>query len=232
VAYKVGVSVRLTRLVAWTVALIVAACGAAQAEETALVEDIAAPSVGIQFMDYLGLGQVIHLRPGERIVIDYLRSCWREEIAGGNVTVGAEQSVVTGGVVRREKVECDGGKMLLTAEQASKSGVVVFRNIPTRNQAQATKQASVMLYGASPLIDVKDGGRVAIERLDQPGDSRVVEISVGKARSHPYDFAKHGQALTPGGTYRATCGGNEIVFRIADTAKPGPSSVIGRLLRF
>src|ERR1700732_3345821 len=95
----------------------------AAAEEVALVEDIAAPSAGVQFMDYLSTGQVIRLRAGETIVIDYLRSCLRETIAGGSITIGAEESLVAGGQIRREKVECDGGKMLLTAEQASKRGV-------------------------------------------------------------------------------------------------------------
>src|SRR5262249_31010959 len=76
-------------------AVIAALAGpAAAAEEVALVEDIDAPSLGIQFMDYLASGQVLRLRPGETIVIDYLRSCQRETIAGGNVTIGADQSLV------------------------------------------------------------------------------------------------------------------------------------------
>jgi hypothetical protein len=186
----------------------------AAAEEVALVEDIAAPSAGVQFMDYLSTGQVIRLRAGEKIVIDYLRSCLRETIAGGSITIGAE------------KVECDGGKMLLTAEQASKSGVMVFRKVSPR------PQSSLTLYGASPLIDLKGGGKVVFERLDRAGDSRVVDIVPGKAGTPPYDGAKHDLTLAPGGTYRATAGAKELVFRVAESAKPGPSPIVGRLLRF
>ena len=201
------------------------AAPAAAAEEVALVEDIDAPSLGIQFMDYLASGQVLRLRPGETIVIDYLRSCQRETIAGGNVTIGADQSLVAGGKVNREKVECDGGKLLLTTEQASKSGVMVFRKALPRPQATLT------LYGASPLVDWKSGGKVVFERLDQPGDTRIVEIAGGKG-GRPYDFASHNLALVPGGTYRATAGGKELVFKVADSAKPGPSPIVGRLIRF
>jgi hypothetical protein len=195
------------------------------APEVALVEDIDAPGTGVQFMDYLSSGQVIRLRAGESMVIDYLRSCLRETISGGSVTVGDEQSLVSGGKISREKVECDGGKMLLSPEQASKSGVMVFRKIMPKPQPTLT------LYGASPLVDVKTGGKIVFERLDQPGDTRTVEIAAGK-RPAPYDFAKHNLALVPGGTYRATAGDKELVFKVADTAKPGASPIVGRLLRF
>jgi len=198
----------------------------AAAEEVALVEDIAAASTGVQFMDYLSTGQVIRLRAGEKIVIDYLRSCLRETIAGGTVTIGAAESLVAGGQIHREKVECDGGRMMLTAEQASKSGVMVFRKVSPK------PQSSLTLYGASPLIDLKGGGKVVFERLDRAGDSRVVDIVPGKVRSPPYDGAKHDLALAPGGTYRATAGAKELVFRVAESAKPGPSPIVGRLLRF
>jgi hypothetical protein len=198
----------------------------AATEEVALVEDIDAPSAGAQFMDYLSAGQVIRLRAGEKIVIDYLRSCVRETIAGGSVTIGAEESLVAGGKIRRERVECDGGKMLLTAEQASKSGVMVFRN------GSPKPQSPLMLYGTSPLIDLQGGGKVVLERLDRPGDSRVVDIVAGKARTPPYDCAKHDVALAPGGTYRATAGAKELIFRVAEAAKPGSTPIVGRLLRF
>ena len=37
---------------------------------------------------------MIKLGPRDTIVLGYLKSCWRETITGGTVTVGAEQSEV------------------------------------------------------------------------------------------------------------------------------------------
>jgi hypothetical protein len=204
-----------------------AAAAAPAAAEVALVEDVDAPSSGVQFMDYLKSGQVIRLRPGEKIVIDYLSSCGRETISAGTITIGTDESLVAGGQIHRERVECDGGKMLLTADQANKSGVMVFRKILPK------AQPSLTLFGASPLIEVKGGGKVVLERLDQPGDSRIVEVPAGKAPpADLYDFAKHDLALAPGGTYRATAGDKAVVFKVAPSAKPGPSPIVGRLIRF
>lgn len=189
----------------------------------ALVEDIDAPSSDVQFMDYLKAGQVIRLRAGEKIVIDYLGSCGRETIAGGTITIGSDESIVAGGQIHREKVECDGGKMLLTADQANKSGAMVFRKIMTN------VKPSLTLYGASPMIAVAGGGKVMLDRLDQGADSRVVEVP---AKPALYDFARHNQALAAGGVYRASIGDKSVVFKIAEGAKPGVSPLVGRLIQF
>jgi hypothetical protein len=88
----------------------------AAGDPVALVEDVSGNAAGVEFMDYLAAGQEIRLAPKDRLVIDYLRSCWRETITGGTVTIGAEQSNVASGTVGREKIECDGGKLRLTAD--------------------------------------------------------------------------------------------------------------------
>jgi hypothetical protein len=92
---------------------------------------------GIQFMDYVDPGQVIRLGAHDRIVLGYLKSCWRETISGGTVTVGPEQSEVAGGEAARAKVACEGGKMMRSAELAGKSGAMVFR------QARKSKMAFI-----------------------------------------------------------------------------------------
>ena len=58
-------------------------------------------------------------------MLGYLRSCWRETITGGVVTVGAEHGTVEHGRVFRELVECDGGSLILTDSQSEKNGVMV-----------------------------------------------------------------------------------------------------------
>jgi hypothetical protein len=114
-------------LTCFAVTLIGAA--AASAGPVALIEEIGTPRPGLQVMDPLSAGQMTALRPGERLVLDYLGSCTRETIIGGVVSIGTAESIVVGGAIRREKTECEGGKVLLTADQASKSAVMVFREV-------------------------------------------------------------------------------------------------------
>src|SRR3954467_13543820 len=96
----------------------------------AMVEEVASKSAGIEFMDYVSAGKVIRLAPADTLVLGYMKSCWREEIKGGPGTGGPGQSRRKDGKVRRNKVQCDGGKMQLTAQQASKSGALAFRAAP------------------------------------------------------------------------------------------------------
>ena len=202
----------------------------AAAQQAALVEDAKGRNLDVDFMDYVDAGRVIKLAPGDELVLGYLRSCWRETIKGGTVTVGAEQSTVAGGTVRREKVECDGGKMRLTQAQSGQAGVMVFRAPPRPAQAPAPQAT---LYGLSPVLDVKGGGTVTIERIDAPGEKLTVQVAAQQLqRGAFHDLAKAGQALVAGGVYRASAGpGREIVFKIDPEAKPGQAPVISRLLR-
>jgi hypothetical protein len=209
---------------------LVLSLAAARAEDgqVALVEDISKPADGVDFMDVLSLGKVIRLGPKDTLILGYLKSCQREVITGGTVTVGAEQSTVAGGKVERRKVECDGGHMRLTADQSAKSGAMVFRGAPGKLPAP-----QITLYGASPVISLATGGgTVTIERLDKQGDRREVVIAAGgPMHSSFYDFARHDARLAAGGLYRATSGGRELVFKIAPDAQPGVTPLIGRAFR-
>ena len=64
---------------------------------TALVEDVKSTTAEIEFMDYVGNGQVIKLAPGDVLVLSYLKSCEHETITGGTVIVGADRSDVRDG---------------------------------------------------------------------------------------------------------------------------------------
>src|SRR5688572_16817562 len=66
---------------------------------TALVEEVNSASADVEFMDYVGTGQVIKLAPKDTIVLSYLRSCQHETITGGIVKIGADKSDVEGGKV-------------------------------------------------------------------------------------------------------------------------------------
>lgn len=202
---------------------------ASAAEPAALVEDVAAKGAGVEFMDYVDAGRVIRLGAGGSLVLSYLKSCVRETVTGGTVTVGLDQSKVDGGKVVREVVSCDGGKLALTAEQSAKSGTMVFRKAPT---AGALPQPGIVLYGTAPVIDLPGGGRLVIERLDMPGERMELQLGGQQLlRGAFYDMAKTDHALAPGGLYRASAGSRQIVFRIDGNARPGRGPVIGRLLR-
>jgi hypothetical protein len=197
----------------------------------AVVEEVGGGVTGVQFMDYVEPGQVIRLGGRDRIVLGYLKSCWRETITGGTVTVGAEQSEVAGGEVVRAKIACEGGKMMLSAELAGKSGAMVFRQVPNR-KAVAAPHPQFTLYGLSPVFEVRPGGRLLVERLDQPGERHEFAITDQQlVRGAFFDFAKVGVALAAGGVYRAKMAGQEIVFKIDPDAKPGDMPLAGRLAR-
>ncbi len=192
---------------------------ASAAEPVAIVETLAAENTGLQFMDYVEEGRVIDLGSAGTIMLGYLASCQQEQIRGGRVVVGREQSTVENGEVRRERVNCDGGAIKLSASEADKSGVMVFRKPPRRR---------LTLYGASPVVLLSgSGGSVTIERLDMPG-ARLTLTVEGRF----VDLAKSGTTLVPGGIYRATVDDVTLEFQIDPLAKPGPGPVVGRLLTF
>jgi len=216
----------LPTLAACIVALAAFAASAARAEQpVALVEDVTGPAPGIEPMDYLSSGHIVRLGKDSVLVLGYLKSCLRETITGGEVTVGENQSAVSGGKVVRRKVECDGGRMRLTREQAGASGVVAFR-VP----GGPLPVPQVTLYGTAPAFDMP-AGRLTVERLDATADAIRLEVTEESlSRGRIYDFAAHHRTLAPGGLYRASLGDRSVVFRIDPTAKPGRIALISRML--
>lgn len=218
------------------VSLMLAPCAWADAP-VAVVEDIAGKPAGVEFMDYVEPGKVIKLAAGDSIVLGYLKSCWRESIRGGTVTVGAEQSDVAGGTVDRTKVGCDGGKMELAAAQSKQSAAMVFRKAPGPN---TPPKPQFKIFSRAPVVELKGGGTLVIERVDVPSGDRL-EIVLAPAQlvnGAFYDFAKDpttaGKSLKPGGVYRAKVGDQQIVFEVDAAAKESANAepLAGRLLRF
>src|SRR5262245_29898379 len=114
-----------TRLAGAALVSLLASAAPAHAGDTvAIVEEIQAAGNTLRVMDYLEAGQRIELNPGESVILGYLASCWRERITGGVILVGAEQSEVQGGQVKRSRVECDGGNLQLSERVGGESGVL------------------------------------------------------------------------------------------------------------
>lgn len=198
----------------------------------AIVEDVRGGPSGVEFMDYVEVGKVIQLGSNGRLVLSYLKSCWRETITGGKVTVGSGWSEVTGGRVDRTQVACDGGKMQLSYEVASKSGASVFRDIHRIEQPPAVQsQPQFVLHGLSPVVEIKRGTTAVIERVDRPGERYEVPGAGKPVHGRFYDFADDKKQLAAAGIYKATIGSSQIMFQVDRNAKPGKTPLAGRLLR-
>ncbi len=197
----------------------------------AVVEELRGQPAGVEFMDYVAAGKVIKLGPKDVIVLGYLKSCWRETITGGTVTVGDAQSSVQRGKVERKQVECDAARGKVGAREGTQSAATVFRSI-RRDAAPARPPTTV--YGQSPVIEVDAArGALLIERLDEAGPR--IELGVaGEAllRERFFDLSRAGVVLVPGGTYAASLGERKVEFKVAPQAAPGAAPLAGRLLRF
>ena len=208
----------------WTVACVAASAPAA------VVEDVQGKVAGVEFMDYVAVGKVIALGPKDSIVLGYLKSCWRESITAGTVTVGEEQSTVQGGRVQRTKVGCDSGRMRLGAQEATQSAATVFRSLRSDGQPA---QAPPTIYGRSPVFEVgAQRGRLQIERREPEGEPLEIAIDAnGLVAGRFLDLARNGVALTPGAIYVARIGASSVEFKVDWDAAPGATPIVGRLLR-
>src|ERR1700686_416817 len=190
-------------------------------EPVAVVEDVSGKASGLEFMDYVDSGKVIKLEPRDRIVLDYLKSCWREPITGGTVTVGDEQSQVQFGKIERVRVKCDGGHMALSPEQSVESAGLISRSMREHPGDGQKISPQVMLYACTPIIDVRGGNTLLIERIDKQGERMELSIKPAQlVRGEFYDFASTNRVLTAGGVYRATLGAKQVVFKIDEAAPP------------
>lgn len=193
----------------------------------ALVEDVSGGAVaGVQLMDTLPVGKTITLTAKQTLVLSYLASCTNETITGGTVTIGGRESTVEGGKVERAALPCDGGALLLAANESGKAGVTVMRDAPI-GLPGAKPKAQITLYKTRPMIVVGAPGRVTFEPLD--GGAEPVSVNVpGKA----IDLAKGKTALKPGALYKVSAGAKSYVVKVDPAAKDGGGPALGRLIRF
>ena len=167
---------------------------AAQAP-VAVVEDVQGKVTGAEFMDYVAPGQVIKLGQGSSIVLSYMKSCWREVIAGvGTVIVGAEDSMVHLSEVKAGKVKCDSSHSQLINREVGESAATVVRSLA----AKGAMSPQFTLYGLSPIVETTGRGKLVVERLDLKGERYDVDLATASlARKKFYDFARTGTTLKP-----------------------------------
>jgi len=194
----------------------------------AVVEEVQGSVTGAEFMDYVVPGNVIKLGPGASIVIGYMKSCRRESISGtGTVIVGQDESKVQLAEIEGTRTECDPAQAHATTRATSDIAATVVRSL-TKNAAASPQ---LTLYGTSPLVEAKGRGTLVFERLDQKGERQQFDLTGNQLKGRFYDLAGTSKSLTPGATYAATFASRRIVFRVDPQAKPGPTAIVGRLLR-
>jgi hypothetical protein len=205
-----------------------ASIGAARAQApVAVVEDVQGKVAGAELMDYVVPGQVIKLGAGGRVVLGYMKSCWREAISGiGTVIVGTEQSAVHLAEFKADKVACDSGQAQHIGHETGESAAALVRGLN-----EPDPPSSLVLYGLSPIIATSDRGKLVVERLDVKGERYEVDLTPASlTRGKFYDFAKTKVALKPGGKYSATLKSRQVVFLVDAKAEPGAGPAIGRLV--
>ena len=195
-------------------------------QPAAIVEEVGSATADVQTFQYLRPGEVVHLGRSGTLVLGYLKSCLRETVRGGRVEIGELQSKIKEGSVKREKVECDGGRSLLSAEQKARGGVVVFRR-PEDSQKKLQVRP-LRIYSTSPVFTFTHPvGTVEITRLDQPDVTIVLHVK-GRA----LDLAQLGKRLAPGARYEAQAGNKAQVFEVDLSESSRNDRLIGRLIRF
>ncbi|MDI4232315.1 hypothetical protein OZ411_05730 [Bradyrhizobium sp. Arg237L] len=220
----------MKRAIAICVGLLALASPAAAESPVAVVEDVQGKVTGAEFMDYVAPKTVIKIGESSSIVLSYMTSCRRETISGiGTVIVGTEESVVHLADVKAEKTDCDSNQTHATTQATSAVAATVLRSVDASKAA--LPQPQLTLYGASPFVEASGRGTLIVRRLDIPGERQQVDLGGTQLKGRFFDFARESGVLVPGGLYVATFKSSQIVFRVDPQAKPGPTPIVGRLLR-
>jgi hypothetical protein len=220
----------MKRTIAVCLGLLALAGPAAAQSPVAVVEEVQGKVTGAEFMDYVTPKTVIKVPAGGSVTISYMKSCQREKISGlGTVIIGADESFVQFADVKREKTDCDSSQSHVTTKETSEAAATVLRSLGDKGAPKIRTQLTV--YGTSPIVEAKGKGTLVVERLDVKGERQQIELNGSQAKGKFYDFASVNRALTPGGIYSASFGASKIVFLVDANAKPGPTPIVGRLIR-
>ena len=218
----------MKRTIAVIVGLLALVGPAAAESPVAIVEEVQGKVTGAEFMDYLTPRTVIKLGANSSIVISYLKSCRREKIDGlGTVIIGTDESLVHLASIKDEKTECDASHAQATTRETGEVAATVVRSTGKKD----APKPELTLYGASPLVQATGRGTLLIVRLDVPGERQQIELNGKQLKGKFYDFAADNKTLSPGGTYSAKFGTSQIRFQVDAQAKPGPTPIVGRLVR-
>jgi hypothetical protein len=206
----------------WIAGILSLAAFPSYAQPTAIVEAVEGDGVTVQEMELLEQGAVIELPEGTSVVLGYLASCLRERIEGGKTVVGTDQSLVTGGTVTRETVQCQSASVV-PAGQSGEGGALIFRGGPDKPEFPPK------IRDLSPafLVDGATGGPLVIERIDREEAPRELP-----GPGPLFDSLGQVPPLSRGGHYRVRIGDRETEFRIDRYSARETIPPLERLVRF
>ncbi len=167
-----------------------------------------------QAFDMLPENTVLDLAQGETIVLGYLKSCVRETITGGKVTVGLKESVVEGGKVTREKTECTETRLALTADESQQSATIAFR----------PGDAIRHIFTRQPMIIAEKSEKVKIMPFDG-GETWNLAPESGRI-----DFLSAKLEMQPGQRYRVTGDVATIIIEVDPAASAGVNGILERVV--
>jgi len=219
----------MRRLIAATASLFALTAIARAEPPVAVVEDVQGKVTGAEFMDYVVPGQVIKLGQGGKVVLGYMKSCWRETISGiGTVIVGSGQSAVHLADFKTEKVACDPTQAQRIGKELGESAATVVRSM---KDDPRKGPSPLVLHGQSPIVSIPERGKLVVERLDIKGERYEVDLANAQPTGRRfYDLTRSNIALAPGGAYSITLNAKFAAFVVAPDATPGAGPVIGRLV--
>ncbi len=188
---------------------------------TAIVQEIAAPSLSLRPFDILAAGTRLELQPGESIEIGYLASCMVERITGGIVVVNERESWVVDGKLERRKIDCANGGAVMAGAEVDAAVVVVRDAGLGKERVVADRQPLLMAPGLKGSVVAR------IQRLDAEEAVIAVELAEGIA-----DLGGGALQLAPGGRYEITAGGRKARFRVSEGAGEDRAEALSRLILF
>jgi len=164
-------------------------------EPVALVENIEqAPEAGVEFMDYLYPQQRVRLGKNGRLTLSYLQGCLVDVIRGGSVLIAGDKrtggSLVTGGVLKVNSIDCQQQHAAITAETSEAGATVkrLFPNMLIREKSINTIQPYFRLPKDKPglatvtVYDLEQGGKPRKPIWRKKTEKRFFQYDTNKNR--------------------------------------------------
>ena len=210
--------------------LLILTAPAALGASVAIVEEVSADNLAVAEFEFLQSGQVIELPPQAQIVISYFRSCQRESIRGGRVTVGDGESQVDNGRIVRQQVDCEPAQLDQQQMAASKSAVAVFRKAPgakTTSDAAVSRE-SRRIYGLSPVVLVSPGESWLEIREQNAPRKKPLRV---KLKQSVTDLFRQDIQLQAGKRYLFSIGPHSVEVVVDPFAEAGPLPLVSRWIK-
>ena len=125
-------------------------------------------------------------------------------------------------------------RLQFSDREASQSAATDFRSMKPEAGEPLPRPAAATLYGLSPVVEVKGGGTLVIERIDVQGERQDDHAHKSKSLTKGQVLrSRQGRQVADGGRHatRRRSGSRRTTFRVDPCATAGSTPIVGRLLR-